>query len=226
MLKRVWIAVLLTLALKLASFAAIRDPFLEVDLKQNPEYRKIYTSKLEQTPFDCGRFVSLPAFEPESSVSVYSYRSEDGVTKYRVTYILAMDNMWQASDGIHFPERAKAVKTRRIDADIPASTALLLKNVWLRILSGSHPTAATTPQEVIPIDTPTFEWWVQRAGASALAVQANWYIKVNPLLKRFADLPGVTLVSYCKADVRARSEIAHQVEAQSKTLMRMKAKTD
>ena len=205
-----------------ASGRATRDPFLSVDLNHFPEYRRIWTAKLEVTPFDCGRFVVLPAFEQESSVSVYSYARKGGTPGYRVTYILAANNMWQASDGVRYPEKANAIRTRRIDADIPESTAQLLRKVWLHILQGVHPSTSTTPRDWIPIDPPHFEWSLQRPNTPALRVEANFYIKATPVAKLFEDLSDVTLTTYCTAKPSERPAIARQIAKQAKDLLKEK----
>ena len=203
-----------------ASGRAKRDPFLRVDPNHLPEYRRIWSAKLEVTPFDCGRFVVLPAFEPESSVSIHSYLGRDGMTGYRVTYILAAKNMWQASDMIRYPEKARAIRTRRIDADIPGPAAKLLREVWLKLLRGVHPNESTTPRDVIPIDTPYFEWSLQPPNGPPLRVEANFYIETTPLLKLFAHLSDVTLPAYCRAEPAKRPAIARQIEKEATALLR------
>ncbi len=198
-----------------------RDSFLRVDLDKFADYRRIWAAKLEVTAFDCGRFVSLPPFDPESSVSMYSYKSDSGLRKYRITYILAADNMWQASDGVKYPEKAKSIRTTRVDLDMPESTALLLRNVWLRILQGDHPTESTTPRDRIPIDSPHFEWSLQRSNAPTLRVQDNFYVHPTPVAKLLEDLSDVTLPAYCKAEPSKRPTIVRQIEAQASALLKL-----
>jgi hypothetical protein len=224
--RRLSLGILMGVLLLQSAFGGTkRDPFLKVDLNEFPKYRRVWSAKLEVTPFDCGRFVSLPAFEPESSVSVYSYQRKDGTTVYRVAYIEAENNIWQASDMVRNRKEAMAVKTRRIDADIPESTALLLRKVWSTLLPGDHPTRSTTPRDVIPIDTPIFEWSLQRLHGPSLRVQANFYValtKATDLRKLFADLSGVTLTAYCKAEPSKRPAIASRIDREAKALLREK----
>jgi hypothetical protein len=143
--------------------AAIQDPLLIVDLKKEPNYRKVWTSKLQITPFDCGRLVVLPPFEPEMSISIYCRKTAEEQRSYHVTYIAPETNIWQASDGMRHPQRAQAVGTRRIDAEIPESTALLLRKLWLRMLTGiRHSAADIGRSEVVPMDAATLEWSLER----------------------------------------------------------------
>jgi hypothetical protein len=200
--------------------ASPRDSFLQVDLSYLPQYRMIWASKLEVTPFDCGRFVVLPPFDPEVSVSVYSSRRADGTLRYRVTYIEASENMWQASDALRHLEKAKRINTRRIDADIPETTAHLVQQLWLRILIAPHPKASTTPRDRIPIDSPYFEWSLQRRNAVPLRVHANFYVQTTPVLKSLAELSDVILPAYCKASPGDRPAIARQIDEQAGALLR------
>lgn len=206
------------------SDGARRDPFLRVDLNENPKYRRILSTKLEVTPFDCGRFVVRPAFDPECSVSVYSYAREGGTRGYRMTYVLASDNIWQASDGGRYLRKAAAVKIQRFDAELQKETAELLQSVWLRLLRGVHPSASETPQDWILIDPPVFEWSLQRLNGPPLRVQANLYIKGILMQKLFADLSDITLRSYCMAEPTKRPAIAREIAKQAKALLKLSGK--
>jgi hypothetical protein len=214
-------AVIRTACIAFAFIAAAgaRD-LIPIDPSWEPTYRGVCKAKLERTPFDCGRTLVLPAFEFERSISIYSQRVPRAQPNYRVTYIWAETNIWQVSDGMHVPSRGQAVRTHRIDADIPEKTALLLRKVWRHTLSPIH--GAYDPKkdrEVIALDIAMFEWSLQRPGRPALGCRRNPDAAVTPRLRRLADLSNVTLPAYCKASSDRRAALIRQIEKQAKQLL-------
>ena len=214
---RPWLGLLF---LSCAAIASERDPFMQVDLSH--PYRRLWSPKLEVTRFDCGRFVVLPAFEPGYSVSIYSNRDSGAEANYRITYVSLKENLWQVSDGLRDTKKATDVKTSRIDADIPRSTAKLLGRVWLRILGRKHPQQSAAPSDgYILLDSPYMEWSLQRANAFPMRAQANFYIRASPSLKLLADLSDVVLPKYIKASSRQRPAIIREIEDKAKKLLEM-----
>ena len=206
---------------QLALFASPRE-IIPADLKHEPEYREVWSSKLEVTPFNCGRTVVLPAFEPECSTSIYSESQIDGRIRYRITYISAERNIWQAGGGFHYPAKAAAVKTSRIDADIPESTAQLLRKLWLEMLkSVSHGKDPEADAEVTPLDVPQFEWSIKQSFARVVRGRLNPYIQVRQRSRAFADLSNVTLPAYCKAAAGKRSSLVVEIEKRASELLIM-----
>jgi hypothetical protein len=124
----------LAMALVESASAGRRDPLI-VPSGEFPKYHELWSSLLEVTPYDCGRLIVLPAFDPETSISVYSIRDRAGRTNYRVTWIASDRNLWQQTNWRQPEQARKKVKPSRIDADIPATTALLLRKVWTNILA-------------------------------------------------------------------------------------------
>ena len=124
-------------ALSNAAAPSGRNRLFEVDLTEFPRYRLIWLNKLGLTPFDCGRMMVEPAFAPEHSVSVYSRPSNGRSRKYFVTYATVDRNLWQPTDIGRHPRRAEATKVSRVDCEIPASAADLVRQAWIQMLSGS-----------------------------------------------------------------------------------------
>ena len=105
------------------------------------KYRDFLASKLGQSPFNCGRVFVEPAFEGESSVSVYCVSGNGVGRKCRIAYTQASDNLWQRTNALQ-NERASRVKIRRIDADISATSAISVRNAFARILKMTRPHVA------------------------------------------------------------------------------------
>lgn len=120
--------------------SSANDRLFQVDLAQFPKYRTLSMAKLSPTPFNYARMMVEPAFAPEYSVSVYSQPLRPDRVRYVVTYIVADQNLWQATDIARQPQRAKSVKTRRTDCEISKHTAEKVKQAWIAMLSGDqHP---------------------------------------------------------------------------------------
>jgi hypothetical protein len=195
---------------------------IPIDPNKFPEYRALWKSKLERTPFDCGRVVILPAFEFERSISIYS-RSARGQREYRITYVWpeTQTNLWEVSGGGQHPNKAKSIKTRQIDADVPKTTALLLQALWSRILKASEGPLRSpgSNEEVVGLDTADFEWSMQQNGRPPLECRRNTRAKVTPRLRRLAEFSNVTLPAYCKRTPQGRAQMIPQIEKQAKRLL-------
>jgi hypothetical protein len=218
-----WTLLILIVFVGRASGDTNRDALVRVDLTDSPKYRSIWSKKLEITPFDCGRLVVLPAFQPERAISIYSYQNRSGQHAYRVTYVRASENIWQASDGVHDTIKAEAIKTRRIDADIPAPTAKLLRILWVKMLRGvRYNVPPANRWKVVPIDPAHFEWSVERSGAPPLLGQLNVYTEIAREAKDFAELSDVMLPAYCEAKASERAAIAREIEQKAKEILQSK----
>lgn len=145
------------------------DHLLPVNLEEMPVTRGLLRSKLGPTPFDCGRSTVWPPFQGEACVSIYG-KSKGGRRTYWVTFVSAEENIYQRTDGGHHPEKAKTVTTKRVDAEIPERTALLLRKVWMKMLQGPHGARPTPPPKRPPIsiDGTLMEWSLERRGAPPL----------------------------------------------------------
>lgn len=107
-------------------------PLAQVD-ERITKYQALLRAKLGITPFDCGRVLNEPSFEPESVVSVYS-PVQGGQQRYHVTLVTAKANIWQETESMHHVDKAAAVNIERIDAEIPQGVAEHIRQVWLQML--------------------------------------------------------------------------------------------
>lgn len=127
----------------LAQFSVVRakegSVHGDIMLPERPyaKFRRLLAVKLGPTTFDCGRIIVMPAFEPEFAVSVHSSDVSNTKRTYYVTCVTAADNLWQKSDMVQYPRRAEQVRTDRIDAEIPETTAKLLRDAWLVMLQAA-----------------------------------------------------------------------------------------
>ena len=188
------------------------DHLAPIDLKQSPNYRRLLASRLGVTPFNCGRATLLPAFDPEGSVSVY-WVLGSGHKMYRVTFIEVAKNLYQRTDGARYPARAKAVKDRRLDTEIPERTALVVREVWLRMLRDVKP--ISLPTNVVVLDATIAEFSLEMPTGPPLRGELNFSFsypgkKTKPLVDIWN-----ALYEYCKATVEERSAIANQIERKS-----------
>jgi hypothetical protein len=196
------------------------DHLQPVVLTEFPKYRQVLKSKLCVSPADCGRALTRQSFAPEESVSVYRVRGNNA-WRYQVTYTVAEDNLWQKTDAGRKLPKAKSVGVRRIDAAISDRIAATLRNVWIRMLSGSQrprPTPAPT-QILAPTEGSIDEFCVERGSGSQLCGELD--VSIPPpgtKTKKFVGLSGL-LVEYCKAKTNERSAISSRIETEAKSLL-------
>ena len=205
-----------------ASASAPKDYLFEVDLAELPKIRSILLKKLGPTPFDYGRMMVEPAFLPEFSVSVYSRSLEGRGRKYFVTYIETDRNIWQATDIGRHPKEAEKVKIRRIDCEIDAPIAALLRQAWIQMLSGNQrPRRMTVEDATRFTDSTVGEFSIQLSHAKVLYGEViSTEFPSGPKTKMFMDLAN-TLLNYCKAKPKNRSAIAVKIERKAKQLLEM-----
>jgi hypothetical protein len=114
------------------------DRLFQVDLAEFPTYRALCLGRLGPTPFNYARMMVQPAFAPEYSVSVYSRSNGRGHVRYVAAYVALDRNLWQTTDMGRHSKEVEVVKIRRIDCEIPARTADLIRGAWVRMLSGNQ----------------------------------------------------------------------------------------
>ncbi len=85
--------------------------------KSFTEYRQFVRSRLEITPFDCGRIVLIPDLSPEAAVSVYTSGNHFYVTET----VASGHGFWQAR------ESHERVKIQRSDHEIRSDIALAVR---------------------------------------------------------------------------------------------------
>jgi hypothetical protein len=182
------------------------DPLFE-------KYREFLASKLGHTPFDCGRVLIKPAFEGESSISVYCVSAKHVGQKCRVTYTEARDNLWQRTNALQNLERASRVKIKRIDADISATTALSVRRAFSRILKMMRPhTTREGEMRSLTTDATYTEFSLealsepQSSGDLDISlVRQGKHVRNLLILSRL-------LVDYCRANERDRATIDRAIE--------------
>lgn len=183
-------------------------------------YRQILTSHLAGTPFDRGRVIVCPAFEPEYSISIYNSGGSTARATYRVTYLSAKESIWGLTNGGNDLSQTKKIKVRRMDADIPESTAALLKQVWARMLGHAHGQAPPTGEwGRIPFDSTSVEWYLQMPNGGASSAELNNYFPIGRNTQSFVKLTTETLLRYCKADAKERDAIARTIETSARKLL-------
>lgn len=205
------------------SRGADADHLDPVHLEWNQNYRKLALSKLCVTRFDCGRTFTLPAFTPESCVSVYSAANK-GPRKYFVTYSEPEDSLWQRTDGGNRPRSAHGLKVQRIDADIPAETAEVLKKVWDRMLGDVRPeNGSSSPSgwRMISVDGTDVEFSIERPNTRPFYGTLN--VSLPPPGKKTKQLISLSnaLIDYCKATPQKRPAIAERIDRDAKRLLTM-----
>ena len=197
------------------------DHLARLNTKEFRRYRQILGSHLAATPFDCGRVMVRPAFEPEYSISIYNSSGSAERTAYRITYLSAKESIWGLTNGGNDLTEAKAIKVRRVDADIPQSVAELLKDVSTKMLRRAR---GQTPPPVgewqtLPIDTTDVEWALELPHGGALSGQLNKYFPIGPNTQSFLALTTETLLQYCKANPKERDAIARRIETSARKLL-------
>jgi hypothetical protein len=208
-------------ALSNATAPSGRDRLFQVDLTEFPGYRLIWLNKLGPTRFDCGRMIVEPAFAPEYSVSVYSRPSASRPRRYFVTYMTADQNLWQTTDAGRHPKAAEAAKIRRVDCEIPASTAYLLRQAWIQMLSGSQrPRPMREEDAARSTDATIAEFSIRLAHGETLYGEFAVELPPGQKTRRLVELGG-TLVDYCKANSADRQTIAAKLDRNATRLFEM-----
>lgn len=189
-----------------------------VDLPEDAAYKRLLEQKLYQTPFDYGRVTIEPPYgNGEHSISVYSQKT-DGLSKICVSFIEATDSLRDWTDVGRDVEKAGNVKIRRIDAEISARAADLIRRVWIDMLSHVRATSKGTSPQYIWGDATIATFSIQQDGSNmlsgeALVVPDNGK-RVSTLIQ-LADL----LQKYCKADAASRPAISKRIEKSAASLL-------
>jgi hypothetical protein len=195
------------------------DHLALLNTKLFTHYRKILTSRLGLTPSDYGRVIVSPAFEPEYSISIYQSTGL-GHGTYRITYVAATESIWALTNGGNDLSRIEEVNIRRTDADIPMSTAGILKQVWMKMLKQSRGHAPPDGEwGRIPMDSTSIEWYLQLPDRRLKSAEVNNYFPIGPNTRAFIGLTTGDLVQYCKADPKVRPAIARKIEASARKLL-------
>ncbi len=196
------------------------DHLRPLALERNQSYRNVSLAKLAPTRFDCGRAFTLPAFKPESCVSVYSSSSGTPRHVYFVTYATLHESLWQRTDGGNQPEKAAGLRVDRLDAEIPAKTAELIRQVWRGMLEGTRKAKVPSSNawNTISIDGTDVEFSIERPNARALYGTLNVSLPIpGEKTKELVKLSEL-LADYCKAKPAERSRVATEIDRQANDL--------
>jgi hypothetical protein len=185
------------------------------------KYRKVLLSKLGVTPYNHGRLIVLPFSDREDSQSVYS-RSSKGRRIYYITRISSEESLWNRTDGGRYPERARSVKTHRIDIEMPERTAELLRQVWLGMLEGPQgprPTPPPNPHILPQLHPMYFEFSIERADGAPLVGALNLSAgSSGEKTKRLVEL-SEEIYHYCIAQPAKRPAIAKKIDEKAQNLL-------
>jgi len=195
------------------------------DDKQEKAYRAYIEKRLCPTTFDCGRFIEMPPFrKSEFSVSIYSVPTRIGDVTFRLTSIDAADNLRDWTDAGRLPDRATKIRIQRIDAEIPPATAVLLKDLWTKMLSGrQRPRKQKIESEVVYGDPTVGEFSIQLRSAKVLRGETDLIPDLGKNTAAFVKI-AEQLLEYCKAQPAKRAAILASIERKAKdVLARVKA---
>ena len=117
-------------------------------------YRKCWQEKLLVTPGEVARFIYLPGLVgEETSLSIYRIRREKKANHYAVTATQASKRLWSFfTPGGNLPGRPEDVPITRGDAEIPESTALAVRALWMTALGDARKPPSSN---VISLDSST-----------------------------------------------------------------------
>lgn len=190
--------------------------------KTDDQYRNVLESKLGVTPFDCGRVIVELPFEGELSVSVYSNSQRNRQPRYFVTYVKAEHNLWQRTGMLKHADAARSVKAMRQDAEMPKTTAKLVKDVWVRMLKDVRRYPSSSQPYMMG-----GEYVIGGLGRE-FSIQQSHHSRLYGRLFR-SPAPGTktealvkltdTLVDYCEAAPADRPAIRDKIDREAKRLL-------
>jgi hypothetical protein len=186
---------------------------LDLSDKSINNYRSFLAGKLGVTPFDCGRVIDTPSFEPESFVSVYSH-TQNGRRVCYVTVTRADANLWQRTKSLHDMRAAQNVGIQRIDAEISESVAKKIRQVWTRMLQASR----VPPPLGLELELDgKLIFSIQQAVGSTLAAQL-WLPAPGPKTRALVEMSNA-LWDYCKSAPANRPAIASKIDQEATRLL-------
>jgi hypothetical protein len=185
------------------------DHLVPVNEDAAPAYQAQLRAQLSVTPADVARMIVCPSWQSEFAVSVYSTSpaSADDVARYNVTLTRASANIWAAG---------QPVQITRFDAELPASAALPIKELWKQTLLAARGYAGEVDP---PVDGEIVEFALLEPNRSELRGE----VPINPSGDILAlQKLGSLLVSYCQATADEQSVLAKEIEANAKDLLKRK----
>jgi len=186
-------------------------------------FRDYLYQRLCPTDFDCGRYLVMPPFmKSEVSVSLYSRRDAAGATKCYVTSVEAADNLRDWTDAGRLPDRAKKVKVRRIDAELPATTCALMKEVWTKMLSGRQTPRKRKETDEVPDviygDATEGEFAIKLPNGKILRGETELVPNLGRNTTALTEI-GDVLIDYCKISASERPGMQAKIETKAKAIL-------
>ena len=181
-----------------------------INAADDKDYRRVLESKLFVTRADCARMSVRPPASPEFALSVYS-RSRRRLHRQRSYYV----TVTQASKSIYQSLQEKEaidISVDRLDARIPADTAVALKGLWKKILSqtpGSE--LSMLPSSDGEMVQFSLGRWKNSVSAGELAIIAG---EQTARVQRLRDL----LMKYCAAESDERAALAETIRKNARGL--------
>jgi len=196
------------------------DHLLPVDLSESPAYRVLLRKKLERTPFDYGRVILRPAFNSESSISIYNDTEKVRTANSVVTCITAQDSLWDASEGGTSSRRALQIGTRRFDCVIPRALADQLRDAFSAVLRDTRPLGPDEKPKKIVLEGLITEFSIPRNDGSIARGEISSIPATGPKLKRLESL-AFDLLAYCKASDADRAPLLRKIERNAMALAKL-----
>jgi hypothetical protein len=177
-------------------------------------YRQLWQRKLLVTSGEVARFVHLPALKGvETTMSIYRIRGKQKTGGYQITTTQAQKWLWQSlrpsTKGHADPWEIRVI---RLDAPLPASTALAIQQVWLAMLRRTQPSNANA----VEIDSDRLIFSATNPKGRVQQGRAN---SLQGNTGALVDLAG-RLLQYADAFPSQRPAIAPQIEKSAADLLK------
>ena len=201
----------------------IEDHLVPVVLNAEKDFRALLEKETLIVAEPCARMLKRPsaASEGESGVSVYATQKGTSGSHFRVTLTNAARNMWYAT-ATNNPDPSKAsVSVKRVDADIPDSTASAIFRVWNETLLRTH--AYEYKGEFRqPSVSDVFEFSLIQPKAKPLYGETPFpgSNDQQPTVASLVKL-GQRLCDYCDASPSDRPAMRKEIEVQANRLLKL-----
>lgn len=188
----------------------------------NPSFRAILASKLLLSPFTHGRAIVRPAFEGESSISVYCRLDEHRKPHCYVALLIASENLYQRTDGGTRPKDARSVTVHRVDAQISEHIAKNVHEIWSKMLKSSARYDSSEDRWAqVPIDATRVELDIKPTGRPVARGEVNRFApKIGDRTRQLLSIVDL-LVDYCKASPPHREKIESKLQAATSHLLQL-----
>jgi hypothetical protein len=188
-------------------------------------YRTVWQKKLLVTPGNVARFAHIPGFaEPEAVICVNQRpeKSDGSVGGYWATRTEASSSLWNCIEtgDEKFTKRritdCRNVRVRRWDAPVSDSTAVIVRKLWLTMLSDARPLSLAPGERVISVDSPSEIFSAMSPEGKLLEAEAPTFKarNANELVR-----VGFLLLDYCGVSPAKRPQLAREIETRASRLL-------